>query len=116
MKTLHHIKSHYCVLWQCEQMQSNRQHCSAVFDEACITESPLELPVRRACVRILKVTKQIYCISLNMLDRRQSRVLEINRYSICIFWFFYLPPFSPHHNPPCTACTAAGTSVDRTSS
>lgn len=33
-----------------------------------------------------------------MLDRRQSRVLEINRYSICIF--FFISPFSPHHNPP----------------
>lgn len=48
---------------------------------------------------MLKVTKQIYCISLNMLDRRQSRVLEINRYSICIF-FFLPPPSVPITTPP----------------
>lgn len=36
--------------------------------------------------------KQIYCISLNMLDRLQSQALEINRYSIFISL--------SHHDPP----------------
>lgn len=56
--------------------------------------------------------KQIHCISLNMLDRRQSRVLEINRYSICIFFPPHLLLSVPITTPSlCGMCAtvAAGT-------
>lgn len=98
-------------------MQLNRQHSSAVFDETCISESPVEFLLGELVLNIEGDEADLLYLSEYAW---QAAVTGSGDQSVqyLYFFFFYLPLQSPSQPLLYGMCAtmAAGTSVDRTSS